>query len=58
MTKKDHQQVDWIKKNLYYTRESWRKSDYIDFYERDVKFLLKMVEKMSAELDYIDGILT
>jgi hypothetical protein len=30
----------WISKNLP-TRKDWTKSDYQDFYDRDVKFLLR-----------------
>jgi hypothetical protein len=43
LTEKERKHIEWIKKNLN-TQKKWRKYDYVDFYNRDIKFFLKMLE--------------
>lgn len=49
-------QVEWIKSNLS-TRQSWTKSDYEDFYLRDIKVLFELAallkEKDEGQKDRI-----
>jgi hypothetical protein len=43
----------WIEKNLP-TRSRWKKYDYVDFYDRDVVFLLELVARQQRSLDYLE----
>ena len=43
----DQFKIDEIRKNMN-TQDKWLKGDYIDFYNRDVGFLLDLVKKVAT----------
>ena len=53
-TKDEVYQINWIKDNLK-TRKKWTKADYVDFYDRDIKLLLSLVEKVHASQPAVEA---
>ena len=51
LSKEDISIINWIKDNIN-TQDKWDKDDYADFYNRDVKSLLNIIDKLMHSLAY------
>ena len=41
-------EVEWIRSNLH-TQPLWSKENYKEFYDKDVRFLLRLIDRLVKE---------